>query len=81
MDNIGFMAVKKGDRVRRLLGGQVPMDLTVTHVDGRLIYAGAELNGAFMGWTFDRATGIEEDEGLGWGVRHGKSGSRLVEIL
>jgi len=81
MDNIGFMAVKKGDRVRRVLAESTSMDLDVVRVDERLIYCGAEVNGAFAGWTFDRATGVEEDEDLGWGILKGTSGSRLTEIL
>jgi hypothetical protein len=83
---IGFMNVKPGDRVRRVLAEQVPMDLYVVKVDERLIY------GALSGsvdpdkssgsvWTFDRATGIEEDEDLGWGMRYGTTGSRLIGVL
>lgn len=86
LEGIGFMAVKRGDRVRRMLADTIPMDLYVVKVDERLIYAtisesiSPDNNSAPM-WTFDRATGIEEDEQLGWGILRGVSGSRLVAVL
>lgn len=86
MEGIGFMAVKRGDRVRRMLADVVPMDLYVVKVDEKLIYASVSeavdpVQSPGMVWTFDRATGMEEDEELGWGVRRGVSGSRLTQIL
>jgi hypothetical protein len=30
------------------------------------------------GWEFDIETGTEEDVELGWGVKFGKTGSRLI---
>lgn len=86
MFDIGFMAVKRGDRVRRMLADAVPMDLYVVRVDERLIYAAlsesvSPTDEEAAVWTFDRATGIEEDEDLGWGILRGVSGSRLTEIL
>jgi hypothetical protein len=66
-----FFHVKAGDRVTRVMGGSIIMELLVTRVDDHLIHCGG-------GWTFDRETGIEEDEELGWGVRFGLTGSRLV---
>lgn len=51
-------SVKVGDTVTRMLAGVVPMDLRVTAVDDRLIHCGD--------WTFDRSTGAEVDEDLGW---------------
>jgi hypothetical protein len=86
MEGIGFMAVKRGDRVRRMLADSIPMDLYVLKVDERLIYTSVsdaidpDRNSGSV-WTFDRATGIEEDEDLGWGIMQGISGSRLVQIL
>ena len=62
---------KKGDTVHRLLAGVVPMDLTVDHISERLIHTKG-------GWTFDRATGIEEDPELGFGVAFGATGSWLT---
>lgn len=83
---IGFMSVRRGDRVRRLLAESAVMDLYVVKVDEQLIYAA--LTDAIdpetqpgLVWTFDRATGIEEDEELDWGILKGRSGSRLVYVL
>jgi hypothetical protein len=61
-----------GTRVTRLVGGSIPMVLVVTSVDDRFIYCGEE--GA--GWKFDRQSGAEVDEELGWGP--GLTGSFLV---
>ena len=65
--------VRAGDVVTRLLGGS-PMDLKVTLVDEKLIYCGKP----GVGWSFDRATGVEVDEELGWGPQFGITGSYLV---
>lgn len=56
---MSFRDIKPGDVVTRLIGGVMPMELTVTAVDERLIHCGP--------WTFDRETGAEVDEELGWG--------------
>jgi len=59
-----FLDVKVGDTVTRILGGQ-PMPLTVTEVtEDRII---CNPFGWDRGWEFDRSTGIEIDEDLGWG--------------
>jgi hypothetical protein len=50
---------KVGDEVVRMLGGTIPMPLRVTGVDDEFIHCGP--------WKFDRATGAEVDEELGWG--------------
>ena len=62
--NTDFLAsLQVGDTVTRMLAGVVPMVLRVTAMDDKLITCGA--------WTFDRATGGEVDEDLGWdGVNH-----------
>jgi hypothetical protein len=79
--NLGdFSDVKVGDIVVRLLGGCVEMKLKVTKVDEKLIYAtaiDAVINDA---WTFDRASGVEEDDVLCWGVKHGATGSYLISV-
>ena len=62
---------KVGDTVLRLLAGQVPMKLKVTEVTDTLIVTGG-------GWTFDKATGAEIDEDLGWGPPPKMTGSFLV---
>ena len=75
---IGFMNVKRGDIVRRMIGGEIPMDMIVLKVDERLIYAApSSAVKPEEGWTFDRATGLEEDDDLGWGIMKGKTGSAL----
>lgn len=63
---------KVGDIVTRLLGG-IPMKLKVTEVDDKFIYCGPK----DVGWKFDRNTGAEVDEELGWGNEG--TGSYLVE--
>lgn len=44
-------SVKVGDIVKRMIAGQLMMELTVTEVTDKLIVCGA--------WTFDLETGIE----------------------
>ena len=51
--------MKVGDVVRRTLAGSVPMDLKITDITDTEIVCGP--------WRFDRATGAEIDEELGWG--------------
>lgn len=53
-----FEHVKEGDTVTRLICGFLPMELKVTKVDEKLIHCGD--------WTFDKVTGAEVDEDLGW---------------
>jgi hypothetical protein len=53
-----FEYVKEGDTVTRMICGIMPMELKVTKVDDKLIHCGD--------WTFDRVTGAEVDEELGW---------------
>jgi hypothetical protein len=65
--------VAPGDIVTRLLAGTIPMDLKVTAVDGRFIYCGPKGSG----WKFDRASGAEVDEEIGWGPAFGATGSYL----
>jgi len=81
--------VKPGDLVRRVMAETVHMDLLVVHVDERLIYCAVK--GSTIGepapenmgsvWTFDKETGVEEDEDLGWGLATRISGSRLTHVL
>lgn len=47
-----------GDTVIRILGRVVEMPLRVTELDDETVTCGW--------WTFDRATGAEVDEELGW---------------
>jgi len=73
-----FWDVKVGDTVVRMLAGVVRMELVVTNVEERLIHVGDAATGV-GGWTFDRSTGIEVDEELGWGIDTGVSGSYLIK--
>jgi hypothetical protein len=67
-----FREVTVGDSVTRLLGGSMAMALVVTAVDDRFIYCGED------GWKFDRDSGVEVDEEIGWGPQFGLTGSFLV---
>jgi hypothetical protein len=69
-----FRAVGVGDTVTRLIGGSIPMVLVVTRVDERFIYCGDE----GVGCKFDRESGFEVDEEIGWGPQFGLTGSFLV---
>lgn len=60
--------IKEGDTVIRVMGGVVRMPLTVQKVDESKIYCGA--------WTFDKSTGDELDEEIGWYAGH--SGSYII---
>lgn len=60
--------VKVGDAVTRYLAGVIPVPMKVTAVSADRIMCG--------NWTFDRKTGVEIDEELGWGPETG-SGSFL----
>lgn len=68
-----FEDVKAGDTVIRMLAGTIPMKLIVSKVDDDLIYCGDH------GWTFDRKTGAEVDDDLGWGPAYGITGSFLTK--
>ena len=53
--------IKVGDKVTRMVAGGVPMmECTVSEIDDKFIHCGA--------WKFDKKTGAEVDEYLGWGV-------------
>jgi hypothetical protein len=53
--------------------GTIPVQLLVTDVDERFVYCGGP-----HGWKFDRITGMEVDEELGWGPQFGITGSYLL---
>jgi uncharacterized membrane protein YgcG len=78
-----FANLKVGDTVTRMLAGTVAMEMKVIKLDEKLIYCGATRPGAPPVtaddcWTFDRETGVEEDDLLKWGVKYGATGSYLV---
>lgn len=64
-----FENIKIGDPVIRLLAGTVPMKLLVTEMTEDTVVCGW--------WTFDRATGAEIDEDLGWGATPLHTGSYI----
>lgn len=64
-----FEHIKAGDKVTRVLAGSISMELTVKSVSETVIDCG---------WTFDRKTGAEIDEDLGWGAPPKMTGSYLV---
>jgi len=57
IEGTSFESLIPGDTVVRMLGGQIPMDMTVEKIEDDLIYM-------VGGWTFDPATGYEVDEEL-----------------
>lgn len=63
-----FQSVKEGDTVLRMLCG-IPMPLKVSKVTDKLIICGS--------WEFDRNTGAEIDDELGWNNFHTGSVLRL----
>lgn len=65
-----------GQFVVRLLAEDVPMHLRVTEVTEDRIYCGAR----GQGYEFDRATGVEIDEEIGWGPM-AINGSRIIGIV
>lgn len=54
----GFEKLRVGDVVVRMLAGTLPMKLQVSDITEQLIVCSA--------WQFDKATGAEIDEELGW---------------
>lgn len=64
-----FEYVKPGDKIVRMLGS-VKMELIVQNVTNTIIDTG---------WTFDRKTGAEVDDDLGWGPPPKMTGSYLVK--
>lgn len=68
-----FEGVKEGDKLTRMLGGTIPMEMIVEKVHEGLIFC-------VGGWTFDAATGAEVDPDLGWGPPPLHTGSLLTAI-
>jgi hypothetical protein len=76
-----FAHLQVGDQVKRLLAGVIVMPMVVIKVDEKTITCNAiEENGSIVEgeWKFDRDTGVEEDEYLGWGRTYSVSGSKLL---
>lgn len=58
-----------GDVVTRYLAGTIPMDLRISAITEDRIVCGA--------WQFDRKTGAEIDDDLGWGPPPKMTGSYI----
>ncbi len=69
---------KIGDTVTRTLAG-IKMPLKITAFTDTLIICGGDEK-EHTGWWFDKATGAEIDEELGWGAPPMATGSYLEEI-
>lgn len=69
MAKTGFENLKVGDVVTRMLAGTIPVRLSVSAITDRIITCST--------WEFDRATGAEIDEELGWGPPPLMTGSYL----
>lgn len=70
--SMNFSDLKVGDKVTRLLAGSISMRLLVTEVEDKYIHCGP--------WKFNRITGLEVDEDLGWdGETHTGSYLRRIE--
>jgi len=83
---MSFEDLKVGDRVYRMMGGRDKpwMEMEVMEIKDNLLVCGAivqdggkELVVFKGGWTFDRNSGLEEDDDLQWGLKYGKTGSYL----
>lgn len=65
--------IKVGDEVIRMLGvPAIPLPLRVTQITEQLIHCGD--------WQFDRITGAEVDELLGWGPPPKVTGSYIKRV-
>jgi hypothetical protein len=76
MKNQYFESISIGDVVQRNLCGLI-MELKVTDLTDDLIICGGTKE-SHGGWWFDRHTGAEVDEELGWGPPPKMTGSYIV---
>lgn len=63
-----FSSLKIGDKLTRVLGGVVEMPVIVGYIDENIFKVG-EVDGVISwedGWAFNKHTGLEIDEDLGW---------------
>jgi hypothetical protein len=72
LTEIPLADIRPGDIITRMLAGTIPMQLRVTKVHEELIFCGS--------WTFNQATGVEEDAELGWGQSFGITGSFITKV-
>jgi len=79
MYRMSLRDLEVGDKVVRLMGG-LEMPGTVMFIEEDLIYVACEGTEGWSKeslWRFDRDTGCEEDEDLGWGKEYGVTGSYI----
>jgi hypothetical protein len=82
---MNFEHLKVGDRVDRYHGSGFFMEMEVVEIRGNLLVCAAvhkdkdgKDDGLFKGrWTFDRNSGVEEDDDLHWGIKYGATGTYL----
>lgn len=72
-----MLEVNTGDKVTRWLAGTLPMPMVVLTVVGDVITCSPVEAPIEIKYEFDRATGAEIDEELGWGPKFGVTGSVL----
>jgi hypothetical protein len=65
-------SIEIGQFVTRMLAGEIEMQLRVTAITEDRIICG--------GWEFDRLTGAEIDDDLGWGPPPRMTGSYIKEV-
>ena len=74
--------LKVGDRVTRFVGqGVVMMQMEVIQVNETTMECAHIVDEHLvkLGWNFDRESGAEEDDSLGWGVKYGHTGTYIKE--
>ena len=64
------MTYKVGDKVTRMLGGSIPINMVIDKIEDGIITASL--------WTFDEETGAEVDEYLDWGPPPKHTGSFII---
>ena len=73
-----FGHLEVGDQVVRLVGG-FRHNMYVEAIKGDLVYCNITPKVEGPAWMFDRATGIEIDSALNWGIEQGVTGSYLLD--
>lgn len=77
------MELKIDQKLTRLLGGSIPMEVIIGEIDDETIKVGS-VDGIISytdGWTFCKKTGVEIDERFKWGPKYGQTGSYIKEIV
>ena len=76
------MKIEIGDKLTRMLGGTLPMEVIVGSITEDTFRVGSA-DGKIThdeGWIFCSRTGYEIDHRLKWGPQYGTSGSFIKEI-